>query len=93
MSLCLDFDGVIAKYPSGEIVPGAIEFIRRALKECSELSVFSTRSGTKEGINHMGLYGLTLEEANKDSVVSLQASRDGLHRRPGLAIRGYLAGF
>lgn len=66
MRLCLDFDGVIAKYPSGEVVPGAIEFIRKALKECSELSVFSTRSGNGQ-IPQMQLFliqnGLTSEEA------------------------------
>ena len=55
--LCLDFDGVIHSYESGwkgidvipdPPVPGAIEFIAKAL-EHFRVCIYSSRSGSKEG--------------------------------------------
>jgi hypothetical protein len=56
--LCLDFDGVIHSYSSGwkgaDVVPdppvdGAIDFIRRALKDF-RVAIYSSRSGQPNGI-------------------------------------------
>lgn len=62
--LCLDFDGVIHSYTSGwkgaEIipdppVPGAIDFIREALKHF-RVAVFSSRSNQPGGLEAMQEY-------------------------------------
>jgi hypothetical protein len=59
--LCLDFDGVIHSYSSGwkgaaiipdPPVPGAIEFIERALKHF-DVQIFSSRSNQEGGIGAM----------------------------------------
>lgn len=62
--LCLDFDGVIHSYTSGwkgaavipdPPVPGALDFIRRAV-EHFEVHIFSSRSNQDGGINAMRDY-------------------------------------
>lgn len=59
--LCLDFDGVIHSYSSGwqgaDVIPdppvdGAMQFIDRALDHF-QVSIFSSRSGQKDGIYAM----------------------------------------
>jgi hypothetical protein len=56
--LCLDFDGVLHSYTSGwkgatvipdEPVPGAIEFLRDAVRRF-EVHIYSSRSGQSGGI-------------------------------------------
>lgn len=62
--LCLDFDGVIHSYASGwqgatnipdPPVPGALEFIKRALNDFT-VAIYSSRSGQEGGIGAMQLY-------------------------------------
>jgi len=65
--LCMDFDGVIHSYASrwkgAEIipdppVPGAIDFLRRALDHF-DVQIYSSRSGQAGGINAMQDWLLT----------------------------------
>lgn len=62
--LCLDFDGVIHSYTSGwqgatvipdPPVPGALEFMLRALEDF-DVVVFSSRSNQRGGISAMQAY-------------------------------------
>lgn len=62
--LCLDFDGVIHSYSSGwqgasvcpdPVVPGTVEFIVKA-SEHFTISIYSSRSGQRMGIEAMRFY-------------------------------------
>ncbi|WP_445677658.1 hypothetical protein [Pseudomonas putida] len=81
--LCLDFDGVLHSYESGwkgadvipdAAVPGAIEFLDRAVNEFS-VAIYSSRSGQPNGICAMqfwlklNLYR-AVEQARADEILA-----------------------
>lgn len=79
--LCLDFDGVIHSYSSGwkgadvipdPPVPGAMDFIREALKSF-RVAIFSSRSNQPGGLDAMKDYiALNSEIGFRDPIVGLE---------------------
>jgi len=94
--LAIDFDGVIHSYTSGWLgfdilvdppVPGAIEFLKDALKHF-RVSIMSTRAAEQKGVvaikEYLQKYGMTKDEVDKIHVTSVK-----IHAKIYIDDRGY----